>query len=205
MADSDTNTEIRKRGRPPTAEPAQIADTALRLFERRGFDVVTMDEIADAAGVSARTLFRLFPTKSDLVWQGLREMRDVVSAQAGALRGKGLSPAEVLRAVAEPFLRPMEDAAAARSARRRLRVIAEAPALLNHPTLRELEDIVASLFDQENEPPALLARTVIAVAFGAIFWWAEHGEGLTPLEALSQALQGIARKGPARSKRTRIR
>lgn len=184
---------VRKRGRPPTADPMQVAAIALQLFERRGFDAVTMDEIADAAGVSPRTLFRHFPTKSDLVWHGLEEMRDAVSAQAGSLRGSGRSPAELVGALAEPFLRPMEDPAVARLARRRLRLIAAVPALLNHPTLRELEVIVASLFDQKFEPPALMARTVIAVAFGAMFWWAEQGDGVTALEALSMALRGVAR------------
>lgn len=201
MAEHDKMPSIRKRGRPPTAEPAQIAGIALRLFERRGFDAVTMEEIADAAGVSPRTLFRLFPTKSDLVWEGLEEMRDAVSAQAGSLRGAGRSPAELMRALAEPFLRPMEDPAVARLVRRRLRLIADVPALLNHPTLREIEAVVASLFDQKNEPPALLARTVLAVAFGAMFWWAEDGEGVTPLDALNQAFAGIKRGSLAASRR----
>lgn len=184
---------MRKRGRPPTAKPARIASIALRLFERRGFDAVTMDEIAEAAGVSARTLFRLFPTKSDLVWQGLEEMRDAVSAQAASLRDSAHSPAALLHALAEPFLRPMESPAVARLARRRLRLIASAPALLNHPTLREIEATIASLFDRKSEPPALVARTVLAVAFGAMFWWAEQGDELTPLEALSKALRSLSR------------
>lgn len=186
-----------KRGRPPSAEPAQIARVALQLFELRGFDSVTMHEVANAAGVSQRTLFRLFPTKSDLVWEGLKDVRDVVAALAGSLRGSGRSPAELMQAIAEPFLRPMEDPVVAELARRRLRVIAEAPALLNHPTLREIEAVVASLFAPEPVPPALVARTVVAVVFGALFWWAEQGEGVTALEAVSAAFRGVARGSQA--------
>lgn len=47
---------------------SDLAGAAIDLFERRGFDRVTVDEIADAAGISRRTIFRHFPTKSDIVF-----------------------------------------------------------------------------------------------------------------------------------------
>ena len=40
---------------------------ALRLFRRDGYDQTTMNAIAEAAGVSAMTVYRHFPTKEDLV------------------------------------------------------------------------------------------------------------------------------------------
>lgn len=46
----------------------RIAQAASTLFLKRGFDAVTMDEIAELAGVSRRTLFRYFPTKVELVF-----------------------------------------------------------------------------------------------------------------------------------------
>jgi len=40
-----------------------LADSALRMFTERGFDAVTLEELADAAEVSKSTFFRFFPAK----------------------------------------------------------------------------------------------------------------------------------------------
>jgi AcrR family transcriptional regulator len=50
---------------------ALIADAALRLFLERGFEAVTIAEIAQAAEVDAKTIYNYFPSKPDLVFQRL--------------------------------------------------------------------------------------------------------------------------------------
>ena len=46
----------------------RIAETALRMFARRGYDSVTVAQIAQVAGVTEKTVFNHFRTKEDLVY-----------------------------------------------------------------------------------------------------------------------------------------
>lgn len=46
---------------------AEVAEIAMNLFLERGFEATTFDDIAAAAGISRRSLFRYFGTKEDLV------------------------------------------------------------------------------------------------------------------------------------------
>ncbi len=57
---------LRERKKQQTRE--LIADTARRLFSERGFERVTVAEIARVADVSEQTVFNYFPTKEELVY-----------------------------------------------------------------------------------------------------------------------------------------
>jgi AcrR family transcriptional regulator len=71
----------------------EIADRAMQLFATRGFDHVTVAEVAAAAGVSEKTVFNYFPTKEDLFF-------DEVPARAAALVEviRGRAPGESILA-----------------------------------------------------------------------------------------------------------
>jgi AcrR family transcriptional regulator len=61
-----TATGLRERKKQQTRE--QIARVAMKLFLKRGFDAVTVAEVAEAADVSEKTVFNYFPAKEDLVF-----------------------------------------------------------------------------------------------------------------------------------------
>jgi AcrR family transcriptional regulator len=79
----------------------QISDVATTLFVVRGFDRVTVSEIARIVGVSEKTVFNYFPTKESLVFDRADEG---VERLAAALRERdaGESPTKaMLRALSE--------------------------------------------------------------------------------------------------------
>jgi AcrR family transcriptional regulator len=59
---------VGRRERKKAATRQALADTALELFLERGFDQVSVREIAEAADVSTTTLFKHFPSKEALVF-----------------------------------------------------------------------------------------------------------------------------------------
>lgn len=63
-----STTHARRRGRPRGTSARALELIALRLFTEQGFEETTVDQIATAAGVSRRTFFRYFDTKSDVLW-----------------------------------------------------------------------------------------------------------------------------------------
>jgi AcrR family transcriptional regulator len=74
----------------------EIAAKAMGLFARRGFDHVTVAEVAEAAGVSEKTVFNYFPTKEDLFWDEVPERE---AAMVDAVRNR--RPGESIPAALE--------------------------------------------------------------------------------------------------------
>ncbi|MDR3427512.1 TetR/AcrR family transcriptional regulator [Silvimonas sp.] len=92
-----TPSDLRSRKRLATRQG--ISDTATRLFQERGFDNVTVDEIAAAADVGRMTVFNHFPRKEDMFFDRDEEGREMLR-EALRQRDPHISPLETLRLLA---------------------------------------------------------------------------------------------------------
>jgi AcrR family transcriptional regulator len=115
---------LRERKKQQTRQ--QIADTARELFAERGFEAVTVADIARAADVSAQTGFNYFPTKEDLFYSRLEAFEtELVSAVRDRPPGESVLAAFARFILAQQGV--MDDTERLRTV---TRVITESPALL---------------------------------------------------------------------------
>lgn len=90
-----TDRQSRKR----LATQQNISNAATRLFLERGFEQVTVDEIAAAADVGRMTVFNYFPRKEDMFFDRDEEGREILR-DAVRQRDAGVAPVETLRLLA---------------------------------------------------------------------------------------------------------
>lgn len=187
----------RSSGRPRTIDPDLVSLIALRLFDERGFDEVSMDDVAATAGVSRRSLFRLFPSKAALVWGGLDEAVDRFRARL-ASSGAG---DDVWDAIRSAFL-----AAASipdeliEVTRHRLHVIRKNPTLaaVGSSTIGSLTDAVVDFAAERGAAAAddlstvVRAQALSGASTAALFWWAFHGGDEPPADVVRRAFALIA-------------
>jgi AcrR family transcriptional regulator len=161
---------LRERKKRQTRE--LIAETARRLFAERGFERVTVTEIARAADVSEQTVFNYFPTKEDLVYWRLESFEHEL---LGAIRER--APGEsVLAAFGRFLLVPrgllgQTDAEARARLAALTRTIVESPALLarEHQILARYTASLAALIADEQHAelgdvrPSVAAHAMIGL------------------------------------------
>ena len=120
---------LRERKKARTRQA--IADAARGLFFERGFDAVTVAEVAREADVSEKTVFNYFPAKEDLFYGRLEEFEtDLLKAVREREAGRSIVAAFrdfVMKR--QGALQREDDAAATRQLRAINRVISESPAL----------------------------------------------------------------------------
>jgi len=147
-----------ERGGPQTR--ARIREVANRLFIERGYDSVTVAEVARQAGVSSVTVFNHFPRKEDLF---LDRTEDAVDLLRGAIRDRA-ADVDVLSSLEEQSFRLFDARHPLSGVDERsagfFRTVAESPALVSRAReiVSELQRTLAA-FDGDG---GLLAALFLA-------------------------------------------
>lgn len=141
---------------------------ALELFATKGFEDTTVEDIAVAAGVHRRTMFRYFPSKNDIVWG---DFELVMNRMRGHLREGNPD---------EPLMKVLERAAVLSNSYRveqlpelriRMTLITTVPSLQAHSVLRYAawRNIIAEFAAERlgQHPGDLVPQALSHAALGA--------------------------------------
>ncbi|OAR26361.1 TetR family transcriptional regulator [Streptomyces sp. ERV7] len=176
----------------------ELTEAALQLLASKGFEAVTIDEIATAAGVSKRTFFRYFASKEDVVVQFLADLGTGIRAGLAA-RAAGELPSVALRhAVSVPLA---ECAGHADRALRVVQLILGTPALnarfLEHQA-QWRDELTAEVahrlgLDPDTDLYPSLAAGMTLTAFDSVLRrWSGSDGGEDPAELIQRAFVVIA-------------
>jgi AcrR family transcriptional regulator len=170
------------RPRDPRRDKA-IRDAALRLLSQIGYERMTMDAIAAAAGVSKPTLYRRWPGKQELVADALRchpHIRTTVP-DTGSLRGDLIA---VVRQTADQQLKNAHVAAGLAS---RLRESAELAQLIREHAIEAVRRRFRALLDRAVARGELPADAAVSPLFAAVAPSMIHARVLWSAEPVDDA------------------
>jgi AcrR family transcriptional regulator len=161
----DTGPGLRERKKQRTRETIEAA--AHELFVERGYHETTLPEIAEAADVATRTIFAYFPSKEDILFSDLEQMKEAL-ARAIAERPAGRDTLEAVR----EFILATQNADTGEQKAVLHQCITADPTLRSHLRARiaQLEDVIrpaiaADLGAPEDDPRTQLVATSLTAAF----------------------------------------
>jgi len=162
--DAELGPGLRERKKHKTRQ--LIADTARELFIRRGFENVSVAEIARTAEVSETTVFNYFPAKEDLIFQGLEAFEDqLLQAVRDRPPGQGVLEAFGRFILAPRGLLAATDPARAAALLSVSRMMASSPALAareQQVLTRYARSLAALLAEETGASPGDLTTEVVA-------------------------------------------
>jgi len=181
MPEPGTNRVGGGRGRPRSTNREHVARAALALFVAQGFEETTLADVADAAGIGRRTLFRYFASKNDLVWGDFEGALDRLRAQLAQARPGETMMQTLARAVVASN---HYEGAALEDLRLRVRLITTVPALQAHSTVRYGEwrrvvsEFVARRLRQapDDVTPLMIGHMALGASMAAFVRWVTHPE-----------------------------
>lgn len=181
----------RRLGRRPSTSRALLSRVALELFSARGFEATTADDIAAAAGIGRRTLFRYSASKNDLVWGDFEVELERLRLHLASLP-RSLPLVEALTQAVVEFNRfPAEELPYHRT---RMRLLLTVPALIAHSTLRYAtwRQVIADFVAQRDDAavdtlrPQAIGWACLGASLSAYEQWLKH-EDADLLELLESA------------------
>jgi mycofactocin system transcriptional regulator len=169
------------RGRPPSTSREEVSRAAFALFSAKGFDEVTMSDIAAELGLGRRTLFRYFDSKNDLVWGDFDWVLDRLRAALAASPAKRPMMEALTEAVVASNTYPDDQLPELRI---RMRLIFTVPALQAHSMIRyaEWRDVVAEFAARRlrrapgDLAPRAIGHAALAASTAAFASWVERPE-----------------------------
>jgi AcrR family transcriptional regulator len=189
--------DLRQRRRAFTAD--EIERVAIEQFAARGFGDVTVDDIAEAAGISPRTFFRYFPTKAHVVRAHQRRLLDRL-VRGVAARPANEGPVTALR---QAFVGTTQMRAEDRDrivlVGRLLSTTGDAVARDVGFELDETDELVglvarrAGLDPDEDMRPAVIVAAMIGAAQAAFRAWLADGGTVELATVVGDALALVTR------------
>jgi AcrR family transcriptional regulator len=170
-----------RRTRKRLATRQNISDAATLLFIERGFDQVTVDEIAAAADVGRMTVFNHFPRKEDMFFDRDEEGREILRA-ALRQRDPGIAPIEALRLLAHRLVAERNPAVAFSARTHRFIETVERSETLK-ARARAIRDELAQVMAvalaecvgrDPADPDACLAANLLLATWSVAFMQAHH-------------------------------
>ncbi|UZJ29582.1 TetR/AcrR family transcriptional regulator [Streptomyces endophytica] len=157
---------LRERKKRQTRQ--YISDVATGLFLERGFDAVTIAEIAEAADVSVNTVYNYFPAKEDLFFDRSKGVVDRLSRFVRARRAGESAALAVLRELREEVEGVSPKVGLIEGYERFMKVVHSSPSLqarLWYMQREQSEDLEATLREEtgaaDGDPmPALMAGQI---------------------------------------------
>jgi AcrR family transcriptional regulator len=174
MAVTDINYSFRM-GRWAPGVAGRLRDAAIELFSADGFDQVTVEQIAGAAGVTQRTFFRYFPTKEDVLFaEGDGIVAELRTGLAAAPRTA--SPAVMLLAALTSLAEGLEPR---RSENRRRAAIIQSVAALRERELLKQHYIALELVDEFVSRGIARQRAMMLAGVGMVVFQTAHAAWVT--------------------------
>jgi AcrR family transcriptional regulator len=181
---------------------AEYEQIAWKLFAQHGFRAVTVDEIAEAAGVAARTLFRYFPTKEDFLLGFTRRGLQVLVDLIAALEPNSDPVRNVWQLIRSHLLQDPQDVRLLTLWRRAAADAPEIHARVRGERLHALTEVVMDYCARskgrsgpDDPDPRLLAGLVVGVEMAVIELWGRSSLELPEIfEAAEAAVPDLVRK-----------